>query len=91
MAQAPTKASVIMKSKVILTLYTPKKLAASISARIQITINATRAYQIVSDFPLATPIHNNEQITALGNINGAGSQVTLNVTNGDIFIKNLEP
>ena len=73
-----------------ITVYLPKKLAATISASLRITRSARRDYRIYSDFPLTVKGEDSNRITAKGNINGGGDKVSLNTTNGDIHIKMLD-
>jgi len=72
-----------------ITLFVPKKLAASVSATLEITRNARRDYRIYSDFPLTIKGDNSDKITAKGNLNGGGDKIKINTTNGDIYIKML--
>lgn len=72
-----------------ITLYLPKSLAASVSARLKITRSAKRDYRIYSDFPLTIKEDDNDEITAKGEINGGGDKIKLNTVNGDIYIKVL--
>lgn len=72
-----------------ITLFIPKKLAASVSATLEITRNARRDYRIYSDFPLTIKGDNSDKITAKGDINGGGDKIRIDTTNGDIHIKML--
>ena len=67
-------------------LYIPGRLAASVSATLQITSSAKRDYRIYSDFPLTIKGEDSSKITANGDINGGGDKITLSTTNGDIHI-----
>lgn len=72
------------------TVYLPKKLAASISAVLRITHNARQDYRIYSDFPLTIKGEDSDRVTAKGDINGGGDKVSLTTINGDIYIKMLK-
>jgi DUF4097 and DUF4098 domain-containing protein YvlB len=73
-----------------ITVYLPKTFAASISAELEITRSAKRDYRIYSDFPLTIKGEKSDMVTANGDINGGGDKVTLETTNGDIYIKMLK-
>ena len=73
-----------------LTLFLPKNVKASVSAKLKLTRNARRDYRIYSDFPLTIKGEDSNLVTADGNINGGGDPIKLETTNGDIYIKMLD-
>jgi len=73
-----------------ITVYLPKSIEATVTAKLRITRHARRDYRIYSDFPLTIKGENSDLVTADGEINGGGDRVNLSTTNGDIYIKMLE-
>ena len=73
-----------------ITLYLPKNIEATVSAKLEITRSARRDYRIYSDFPLTIKGVDSDEVTAKGKINGGGDRIRLETTNGDIHIKMLD-
>ncbi|MDQ7050402.1 MAG: hypothetical protein Q9M92_13075 [Enterobacterales bacterium] len=73
-----------------ITLYLPKSIKATISAKIKLSHSARRDYRIYSDFPLTIEGENSSRVSGKGKINGGGDKVKINTSNGDIYIKMLK-
>jgi len=73
-----------------ITLYLPKKLAATVEAELNITRSAKRDYRIYSDFPLSIKGEKSDTVTADGKLNGGGDKISLETTNGNIYIKMIK-
>jgi len=73
-----------------ITLYLPKTIKATISAKIKLSHSARRDYRIYSDFPLTIEGENSSRINGKGKVNGGGDKVKISTSNGDIYIKMLK-
>ena len=73
-----------------ITLYLPKTIEATISAKLNISRSAYKDYRIYSDFPLTIKGEDSSRVSAKGKVNGGGDKININTSDGDIFIKMLD-
>jgi Toastrack DUF4097 len=71
------------------TIYLPKKLAATIDAELRIEGQAHRDRTIYSDFPIDIREESESRIVGIGEINNGGDSIVLRTKNRDINIKKL--